>query len=216
MSLTRRGFCRMTALGLMLSGVPAQARLLDNLLAKPSAAVGQRMAQWLEESSKPRHVGELWVLIDDVGARLRVFRGDYLVESFSRVSLGRGGTKPQRLEGGRATPLGEFHVNRFNVKSKFHIFVGLDYPTPFHARQALETGVYSRQDYNDYFDYYRRHGSPPQQTALGGYIGIHGVGLADPEIHRRLHWTDGCVAVEDEQIRRLSSLIDIGTRVVIR
>jgi murein L,D-transpeptidase YafK len=216
MSLTRRDFCRLTGLGALLVGFSAEAQLLDNLLAEPSAASGMRMAQWLEQASKSRYPGEVWVLVDDQEARLRVYRGDYLIESFSPISLGRGGAKPQRLEGDRATPLGEFRVNRFNARSKFHIFIGLDYPTPFHARQALESGVYSQQDYDDYFDYYRRYGSPPQQTALGGYIGIHGVGVADPNIHRRLHWTDGCVAVEDSQIRRLSLLVDIGTRVVIR
>lgn len=216
MTLTRRGFCRLTALAVMVLGVPAQAQLLDNLLAQPSGANGQRMSQWLEQVSEPRYDEEIWVLVDDQKLRLDVYRGHYLIETFSPISLGRGGAKPQRLEGGRATPLGEFRVNRFNNESKFDIFIGLDYPTPFHARQALESGVYSQQDYNDYFDYYRYHGSPPQQTVLGGFIGIHGVGVADLDIHRRMHWTEGCVAVEDDQIRRLSSLIDIGTRVVIR
>lgn len=174
------------------------------------------MSDLLADAGAPRFPDELWVLVDDHEARLSIFRGNRLVDRFSPVSLGRGGAKPQRVRGDRATPLGEFHVSRFNYGSKYHIFVGLDYPTPTHARMALDSGVYSQRDYDDYFTYYRRYGSPPQDTALGGYIGIHGVGVADPEIHRRFHWTDGCVAVTDRQIEALSSMIDIGTRVVIR
>ncbi|MBB3189376.1 L,D-transpeptidase family protein [Halomonas cerina] len=174
------------------------------------------MTDLLVTASRPRYPDELWVLVDDREASLGIYRGTALIERFSPVSLGRGGAKPQRVSGDRTTPLGEFRVNRFNPESKFHIFVGLDYPTPTHARMALESGLYSQRDYDDYFRYYRRHGYPPQQTVLGGFIGIHGVGVGDPEIHERFHWTDGCVAVTDPQVEKLSSLVDIGTRVVIR
>lgn len=186
---------------LLLLGTPASASLMDSVLSRAIV---------------PRNDRERWVLVEDSEASLRVYQGNRLLERFEPVSLGRGGAKAQRQRGGRATPLGEFRVNRFNRESKFHIFIGLDYPTPTHARMALESGVYSQQDYDDYFSYYRRHGYPPQDTVLGGFIGIHGLGEGDPEIHRRFNWTDGCVAVTDPQVERLSSLIDIGTRVVIR
>jgi L,D-peptidoglycan transpeptidase YkuD (ErfK/YbiS/YcfS/YnhG family) len=51
---------------------------------------------------------------------------------------------------------------------------------------------------------------------LGGAIGIHGIGGGSPDVHRRFHWTEGCVAVSNEQIERLAELVGIGTRVVIR
>jgi murein L,D-transpeptidase YafK len=167
-------------------------------------------------ASIPRFDDELWVLVDDGEASLTIFRGNRLVERFAPISLGRGGAKAQRRQGDMSTPLGEFRVNRFNRESDWHIFVGIDYPTPTHARMALDSGVYSQQDYDDYFDYYRSNGYPPQQTVLGGFIGIHGLGKGDPDIHSRFHWTQGCVAVTDSQIERLSEFIGIGTRVVIR
>lgn len=182
----------------------------------PPAAHASLMERLLARANVPRHDDELWVLIDDHEASLTVFRGNRQVERFSPISLGRGGAKAERLSGSNATPLGEFRVNRFNHESDWHIFIGLDYPTPTHARMALESGVYNQRDYDDYFAYYRRNGYPPQQTALGGFIGVHGVGKGDPEIHSRFHWTQGCVAVTDRQIERLVELIGIGTRVVIR
>ncbi|MBS9404019.1 L,D-transpeptidase [Halomonas sp. TRM85114] len=202
-SLSRRRFSQLvlTAPLALLAADAAQANLIDRLLT---------------DAIVPRHDDELWVLVEDREASLTIYRGNRRLERFAPISLGRGGASTQRISGDRVTPLGEFRVNRFNRQSKFHIFIGLDYPTPTHARMALESGVYDQQDYDNYFVYYRRHGYPPQDTVLGGYIGIHGVGKGDPEIHQRFHWTEGCVAVTDVQVERLTSLIDIGTRVVIR
>ncbi len=202
-SLSRRRFAQL-ALGaplVMLGADPARANLIETQLMR---------------AHLPRHAGERWVLIDDREATLTVYNGNREMERFAPISLGRGGARLTRRRGSNATPMGEFRVNRFNRESDWHIFIGLDYPTPTHARVALDEGVYTQQDYDDYFSYYRRHGYPPQDTALGGFIGLHGVGKGDPEIHRQFHWTQGCVAVTDAQIERLAEAIDIGTRVVIR
>lgn len=201
--VSRRRFTLM-ALGAplaLLGTQQASATLIDTLLSRAHV---------------PRHDNEVWVLVDDREATLTLYRGNRQLDHFAPISLGRGGAKPARLRGSNVTPLGEFRVNRFNHESDWHIFIGLDYPTPTHARMALEEGVFTQQDYDDYYDYYRRQGYPPQQTILGGFIGIHGVGKGDPEVHQQFHWTQGCVAVTDEQIERLASLIGIGTRVVIR
>ncbi|SEM95398.1 L,D-transpeptidase family protein [Halomonas caseinilytica] len=195
----------------LLTPVLAHADLMRAIQARSGL-----MDEILLQADQPRYSNEVWVLIDKQASSLSLYRGNTLLERFSPISLGRGGAETQRLRGGRVTPLGEFRVTRFNFDSKFHTFIGLDYPTPTHARMALQTGIYSQREYDDYFAYYRRHGRPPQDTVLGGYIGIHGVGVADADIHRRFDWTDGCVAVTDGQVDTLSSMIDIGTRVVIR
>ncbi|WP_111414197.1 L,D-transpeptidase family protein [Billgrantia lactosivorans] len=201
--VSRRRFGQLALLApfTLLMATEGRANLIETMLAR---------------ADLPRHADEVWVLVDDRQAELSLFRGDRLVERFAPISLGRSGASIMRTQGGNKTPKGEFRVNRFNWESDWHIFIGLDYPTPSHARMALETGLYTEQDYADYFAYYRRHGYPPQRTVLGGYIGIHGVGRGDPEVHGSYHWTQGCVAVTDAQIERLSELIDIGTRVVIR
>lgn len=202
-SVSRRRFGQLALLApfALAMGSQAQANLVETILSR---------------AHFPRHDDEIWILVDDREAKLEVYRGNFLLESFAPVSLGRARADIMRLEGSHKTPKGEFRVNRFNWESDWHIFIGLDYPTPSHARMALESGLYTEQDYADYFAYYRRHGYPPQRTVLGGFIGIHGLGRADPEVHASYHWTQGCVAVTDAQIERLSELIDIGTRVVIR
>ncbi|EHJ92008.1 L,D-transpeptidase family protein [Vreelandella boliviensis] len=202
---------RFLAMALSLPAVASAA-----VTAPSQASPTDLVETLLSRAHVPRNSNELWVLVDDQEATLSVFQGNALLERFAPISLGRAGAKTQRVRGDNVTPMGEFRINRFNYESQWRTFIGIDYPTPAHARMALEKGIYSQSDYDDYFDYYRRYGHPPQNTALGGAIGIHGLGSADPDIHGRYHWTQGCVAVTNEQIDRLAALVGVGTRVVIR
>ncbi|WP_129140118.1 L,D-transpeptidase family protein [Modicisalibacter coralii] len=158
----------------------------------------------------------VWVLVDHASSTLTIYRGDRELERFHPISVGRRGVASQRLRGDMTTPSGEFRITRINRDSNFHIFLGLDYPNLAQARQAQEDGTFSDSDFARYLSYYRRHGRPPQDTILGGSIGIHGLGEADPELHRRFNWTQGCVAVTNRQIDRLTQLVRLGTKVIIR
>ncbi|EWG98469.1 hypothetical protein Q427_30270 [Halomonas sp. BC04] len=115
-SVSRRhfGLLALSAPFVMLLPNSARANLIETLLVRAQV---------------PRHDDELWVLVEDERAVLSVFRGNALVERFAPISLGRAGAKPERLQGGNVTPMGEFRVNRFNNESDWHIFIGLDYPT---------------------------------------------------------------------------------------
>lgn len=169
----------------------------------------------LDSDFSPRP-DERWLLIDDKSATLTVYEGDQVIERFEPVSLGRGGAAPLRVRGDRKTPTGEFRINRVNMQSRFHIFLGLNYPTPAHVRESFNAGIIDRDEYESYHQYIRRHGEPPQNTPLGGDIGIHGLGEGDEDVHGRFHWTQGCIAVTNEQIEWLRDNTEIGTRVVIR
>ena len=57
---------------------------------------------------------------------------------------------------------------------------------------------------------------PPSNTPLGGQIGIHGIGNGDAGIHEDFDWTDGCIALTNEQIDELAQWLKLGTRVEVR
>ncbi|MHB0776961.1 L,D-transpeptidase family protein [Halomonas sp. WWR20] len=158
----------------------------------------------------------VWLLIDDKSSTLHVYRGEQEIERYHPVSLGREGVSRLRVSGDNKTPTGEFRINWINRESRFHIFLGLDYPTVAHAREAQQAGIMSDTEFDRYLSDYRRHGAPPQDTILGGNIGIHGLGEGDPRIHERFNWTQGCVAVTNEQIEQLARWVGLGTRVIIR
>ena len=167
-------------------------------------------------SAPSQAAGNTWLLIDTTAQRMAVYRGQELLKRFYNISIGRNGAAPYRRDGDNTTPKGEFHIDRINRDSEYHLFLGLDYPTMPYARQAVERGDLDERQYNSIVDAIQAHHAPPQNTPLGGYIGIHGIGDASLALHKRLNWTRGCIALTDHQIDELAHFVQLGTRVVIR
>lgn len=156
-----------------------------------------------------------WLLIDVADHQLSVLQGDKVVDKIDYVALGRGGTTTRHLRGDNATPLGEFHIAWINWSSPFHIFFGLDFPTLQEADAAYRDKRIDRDTYYQILDAVRDGRLPPQNTALGGRIGIHGLGRGSLRIHKQFNWTKGCVAMTNREIERLARWVQVGTRVVI-
>lgn len=159
---------------------------------------------------------ERWILVETSEHKLVVYTGERPTAEFPDIAVGQGGVAENRRRGDRTTPKGKFRISWVHDESRYHLFLGLNYPTLRHADAAFQSGAIDREEYGRFLSQYAANGHPPQTTSLGGHIGIHGVGRADEGIHRVANWTDGCVALEDSQIEALWELVGIGTRVVIR
>ena len=157
-----------------------------------------------------------WVLVDTTAHRLLVMQGERAVAVFDHIAIGRGGVTLDKHSGDNKTPLGVFHVGWINRKSKYHLFFGLDYPSLPHAKRGWHRGLIDDRTFRAFILASFENAVPPQDTPLGGYIGIHGLGRADPRIHRRFDWTRGCIALTNEEIDRLARWVEVGTTVVIR
>jgi murein L,D-transpeptidase YafK len=155
-----------------------------------------------------------WIRIDVAQQSLAVMQGGEAVRSY-RAAFGRNGPAQLRRAGDGTTPLGVYHVMWINTNSKYHIFFGLDYPNREQAELAWAQGVI---DFDTYFAIRKalyKGRLPPQNTPLGGHIGIHGHGEMEMHMHRILNWTQGCVAVTNEQAQELLNWVKEGTRVEI-
>jgi len=160
--------------------------------------------------------GEKWLLVDTDKHTLQLFQGESEVFKFDGIAIGKGGPDYYRLKGDERTPKGKFRVGWTNPKSRYRYFIGLDYPRNAHAKRALENGDITESDKERIEKAIYRGKLPPQNTPLGGQIGIHGLGRADPKLHAMADWTRGCVAVTNQQIDRLRRHVHIGMSVVIR
>jgi murein L,D-transpeptidase YafK len=159
---------------------------------------------------------EIWVLVDTAKMTLSILVGDETKRVYENISIGRGGTTTDKRMNDQKTPLGEYRISRIKPVTPFHRFFGLDYPRLDQAWRAMETGVITERQFMHIFEARRRGEAPPQNTPLGGYLGIHGVGSGDPVVHQSFNWTNGCVALSNEQIDDLAKWLRIGTRVVVR
>ncbi len=154
-------------------------------------------------------------MIDTSDQSLVVMQGDQDKQVFRNISVGRNGYTSDRHEGDGKTPLGVFRVAWINPKSRFHLFFGLDYPNQEYAEEALRRKLIDIDTYFTIRKALYRGELPPQNTPLGGNIGIHGIGFGNRLIHETTNWTEGCIALTNEQIDQLAQWVTLGTKVVI-
>jgi len=159
---------------------------------------------------------EPWIEIDSRTETLTLHREGMAPLVFTNLAFGAAGVKEKRRMGDDVTPRGEYTIGWIRSESKFVHFIGLNYPSIADADRGLASGVIHRGTYERIRRALEAGATPPQDTALGGFIGIHGVGKGSLEVHQFANWTAGCVAMDNQQIRRLKGLIHIGMRVQIK
>lgn len=168
-----------------------------------------------QTSDNPRNempmLGELQdpqIIVRKKRRALEVYDGGKLIKTFT-VVLGFAPSGDKEIEGDGKTPEGEFYVFTKNAESKFHLSLGLSYPSKDDAERGLDTGVITRSERDEIVSAIDNKTMPPQKTALGGEIYIHGGGVESD-------WTWGCVALKNEEIEELFRLIPVGTKVEIK
>ncbi len=159
---------------------------------------------------------DVWLLVETEPRVLKVMQGDEELEVFPRVAIGLHGADVDKAHGDKKTPLGEYRIGWVNENSKFHRFLGLTYPNIDNAKRAYRDGMIGEETVRTIMRAELEEGVPPQNTPLGGQIGIHGLGSSDREIHEAFDWTSGCIALTNEEIDRLTKWVKKGTVVVIR
>lgn len=157
-----------------------------------------------------------WVLVDTTENRIALMRGFNTLKTFENVSIGRNGASNQRREGDKTTPRGEYKIAWIADSQRYHKFFGISYPTLPQARAALDENKISTNTFSMIKKALDAGRLPPQNTELGGNLGIHGIGVSDRTIHNTFNWTNGCIAMTDEQVDELGKFIRIGTPVIIR
>lgn len=160
--------------------------------------------------------GEIWVLVDTQELTLVVMEGESVLQKYDNIAIGSNGPTLAKLVSDETTPLGDFRISGVNERSRYRLFLALDYPTMEHAQRALDDGRLSPEEYIAVNNAWLAKVPPPQNTRLGGHLGIHGLGGGSEEIHGIVNWTDGCIAVTNEQIEELSHWVGVGTRVTVR
>ncbi|WP_373999688.1 murein L,D-transpeptidase family protein [Bdellovibrio bacteriovorus] len=127
---------------------------------------------------------------------LYLISGDVLVRAFE-VAFGRNPEGHKQFEGDNKTPEGIYSIDYKNPKSEFNKSLHISYP--------------NKQD----IEYAKSQGKSP-----GGDIMIHGLpkGQRKGQLTGIVHpfnWTQGCVAVTNEQIEEVYALVKENTLVEI-
>src|ERR1700693_1683131 len=126
---------------------------------------------------------------------LTLFHDDQPLKTY-RVSLGRGPSAPKSREGDHPTPEGRYILDYRNPGSRFHRSIHVSYPNAADIERARQLGA-----------------------APGGAIMVHGL----PEVlhwlgklQRLVDWTDGCIAVTNEEMDEIWRRVPDGTPIEIK
>ncbi|MBK9155320.1 MAG: L,D-transpeptidase [Chloracidobacterium sp.] len=138
---------------------------------------------------------------------LELFDGDRLAHSFP-VVLGFSPDLDKEREGDGRTPEGEYLIVVKNPESSFHLSLGINYPGPKDAEAGFAAGLITQAEYHEILDAAENRKLPPQKTALGGEIYIHGGGCDGD-------WTRGCIALDNSAMTELFDAVPVGTGVRI-
>ena len=160
--------------------------------------------------------GDVRLVVDTDSATLTVLEEGAVIQEFEGIAIGRYGTTGHKKKGDNMTPLGTFRIGWITEDTRYHRFLGIYYPDLETASRAMFDGTINKAEWLQIRRDIRAGRVPSQHTPLGGYLGIHGLGEGDIEVHRQFNWTNGCVALTNEQIDRLVEWVKIGTEVEIR
>ena len=127
------------------------------------------------------------IVVDKAQRRMQLFHNNTVIRTYS-ILLGDAPSGHKRQQGDERTPEGEYRISGRNPNSRFHLSLRVSYPNDADRKQARARGV-----------------DP------GGDIMIHG---GTPAGYRR-DWTDGCIALSNQQIEEVWSLVPTGTPIRI-
>jgi len=135
------------------------------------------------------------VLVVKSERKLQLLSKGQLLKTY-KVSLGKKPTGPKIREGDQRTPEGFYWIDWRKTSDKYNLSMHISYPNVRDQARARSEGV------------------PP-----GGMIMLHGTPLDDhyPEWYfHGLDWTEGCIALRNDDMREIWSLVRDGTLIEIR
>jgi murein L,D-transpeptidase YafK len=165
------------------------------------------LSMFLTFEMLPQTTDDIQIVIKKSARSLKVVKGRNVLKRYA-ISLGSTPKGDKEIEGDGKTPIGEFYVFTKNDQSKFHLSLGLSYPNDEDAKRGLAKKLISQEQYDQIIAAISDHKMPPQDTALGGEIYIHGGGTNGD-------WTRGCVAMSNPDIDELFEIATVGTQVII-
>ncbi len=143
--------------------------------------------------SQPQKVDR--IVIVKSAREMTLMSGGKPVKTY-KVALGTQPVGAKQRQGDHKTPEGNYVIDSKIENSEFHHALHISYPSAADRERARKLGA-----------------SP------GGDVEIHGLGAKYGWVgarHRLVDWTDGCVAVTNEEIDEIWPMVPVGTPVEIR
>jgi len=141
-----------------------------------------------------------------------ISKNEEIIKSY-KIMLGRNPVGHKEKEGDNKTPEGTYTLDIKNSKSNFFKSLHISYPNFKDKLKAKLRG-------DDPGGSIMLHGLPNDFTEMNDWLNSVGLGDLSDDLVRlsllQFDWTNGCIAVTDEEITEIYDHIDVPTKIVIK
>ncbi|MFT4834534.1 MAG: hypothetical protein ACI8WP_001295 [Flavobacteriaceae bacterium] len=137
----------------------------------------------------------LLIVVDKFQHECQIYQNGQIKTKFN-IELGPNWIGDKMYAGDKSTPEGAYKVlsKKKNANTIYHKALLIDYPNPLDKVR---------------FEQNKIDGKIPKAKSIGGLIELHGHGTKGAD------WTDGCVAIANEDMDKLFDWTSVGTPVII-
>ena len=160
-------------------------------------------------------ISNVWIRVSKEKRRLHLYRGTTRLATFN-ADFGYNAFSDKMQRGSARdpdhwrTPEGRFYIVHRNPNSAFDKALVLNYPTVDDAQRGLRADLISQAEHDAIVQAQNDFRMPPMNTELGGWLEIHGDGTGGST-----NWTQGCVALHNDDMQQLWWWAEVGTPVLI-
>lgn len=139
--------------------------------------------------------GQLVILVNKLEATAYVLKSGKTIAKF-KTEFGKNWMGDKMVMGDHATPEGIYKVTqkKSGSKTKYYKALMLNYPNEEDIKR---------------FDKLKKNGIISKKSKIGGLILIHGKG------GKGVNWTEGCVALDNDDMDKIYNMVSINTPVII-
>ncbi len=191
------------------------------ILTIPSGNSGQSSG----EQSLSQIIAEKGIAMYDAQLKIRVHKSDKILAVYAGnawlknypIELGDNGMGDKQVSGDHKTPEGTFYITEISVLTPVDEYLGsrwmrLSYPNIEDAERGLSQNLINQWTHDQIVAAINQGQTPPQRTALGGGVGIHG----GTTTAKGSNWTWGCIGLSDRDVEEIFPYVTVGTPVLIQ
>lgn len=175
----------------------------------------------LAEAMNEKNINEIVnpvIAVDRRDYTLSLYSDSILVKKYTAV-FGRNSGSVKLSKNDFITPSGEYKICRIDTNDVYYKKLYLNYPNIADAAEALKLNLITRSEFLAISNNIKESGCSFEYTVLGSDIGIQGTGeynLIFKNLPFVFNWTNGSIAISNENIDELMSIVEIGTEVIIK
>lgn len=158
------------------------------------------------------------ILIDRKNYKLKLYSDNLEIKTY-KVVFGRNSGSYKTSKDDFITPSGNYIICNIDTSFIYYKKFKLNYPNLADASEALRNKIINQSEFMAILNNLNKTGCSYEQTSLGSNISIHGIGeynLIFKNLPFVFNWTNGSIALSNEDIDELYKVVQIGTKVFIK